>query len=88
VSTSEPDDTKPQAEPGRPSELPPGEPAIAVETVIKEDRGQYLVEIVVVFADGVVNRTVNQYRTRRHAEIAASWIKRGAERDIEGPIHG
>ena len=66
----------------------PGEPAIAVDTFVREDAGMFAVDIVVVFPDGAVTRSVNTYRTRRHAEIAASWIKRAASRDIEGPIHG
>jgi len=76
--------------PGDGGELPAAEggPPLAVETYVVEDRGQWAVEIVVIFPDEVIRRTVNCYRTRRHAEIAASWIKRGANRDIEGPIHG
>ena len=77
VSTSPPD-----------REPAPGEPAIAVETFVREERGQFTVDIVVMFPDGGVTRSVNSYRTRRHAEIAASWIKRAAQRDIEGPING
>lgn len=66
----------------------PGDEALAVETYVTEERGRWVVEIVVVFADEVVRRRVNDYPTRRHAEIAASWIKRGSERDIEGPMNG
>lgn len=65
-----------------------GNEAIAVETFVSEDSGRWKVEIVVIFPDEAVRRTVNHYRTRRHAEIAASWIKRAAQRDIEGPTHG
>ena len=50
--------------------------------------GRWKVEIVVIFPDEAVRRTINHYRTQRHAEIAASWIKRAAQRDIEGPLHG
>lgn len=81
MSTSRPD---PPTSDGR----PPGERAIAVETYVRERDGQWSVDIVVVFPDGGVNRTVNTYRTRRHAEIAAGWIRRAADRDIEGPVDG
>jgi hypothetical protein len=65
-----------------------GDEAIAVDTFVSEDAGRWKVEIVVIFPDEAVRRTVNHYRTRRHAEIAASWIKRAAQRDIQGPTHG
>lgn len=65
-----------------------GDEAIAVETFVSEEAGRWKVEIVVVFPDEAVRRTVNAYRTRRHAEIAASWVKRAAQRDIEGPTNG
>jgi hypothetical protein len=71
------------AQPGR-----SGDEAIAVETFVSQDAGRWKVEIVVIFPDEAVRRTVNHYRTQRHAEIAASWIKRAAQRDIEGPLHG
>ncbi len=62
--------------------------AIAVDTFVREERGRWVVEIVVVFRDGAVQKRVTDYPTRRHAEIAARWIRRAADRDIEGPIHG
>ncbi len=65
-----------------------GERAEGVETVVTEERGRWIVEIVVVFADGVVRRRINDYPTRRRAEIAADWIRRTADRDIEGPLNG
>ena len=65
-----------------------GHLAIAVETYVQQERGRWVVEIVVVFTDEVVRRRINDYPTRRHAEIAANWIKRGAQRDIEGPLNG
>lgn len=64
------------------------EHALGVETVVVEDHGQWAVEIVVVFADSVVRRRVNTYSTRRRAEISARLIKRGAEREIGGPLNG
>ncbi len=62
--------------------------ALAVETVVEAESGQWAVYVVVVFADGAVRRRVDVYRTRRLAEVAATWIKRAAERDIPGPING
>ena len=60
-----------------------------MQTVVVEDRGQWAVEVVVVFADGVVRKRINTHRTRARAEIAADLIKRAAERDIgAGPRHG
>lgn len=61
---------------------------LAVETYVTEQSGRWVVEIVVVFPDEAVRRTVNDYNTQREAEIAASLIKRGANRDIEGPVNG
>lgn len=65
-----------------------GDQAIAIETFVSVDAGRWKVEIVVIFPDEAVRRTINHYRTQRQAEIAASWIKRAAQRDIEGPLHG
>ncbi|MGV0992572.1 MAG: hypothetical protein ACOYBX_01955 [Mycobacterium sp.] len=63
--------------------------AADVQTVVVEDRGQWAVEIVVVFADGVVRKRINTHRTKARAELAADLIKRAAERDIgPGPLHG
>jgi hypothetical protein len=59
--------------------------AIAVDTFVRESRGQFSVDITVMFPDGGVTRTIDTYRTRRRAEIAATWIKRAAARDIKGP---
>lgn len=64
------------------------DPAFAVDTFVVEEAGRWHVEIVVLFADEAVRRRINSYPTKRHAEIAATWIKRGAQRDIEGPLHG
>lgn len=67
---------------------PRREQAIGVETVVVPERGQWAVDIVVVFADGVVRRRIATYRTEKLAQISAHCIRRGAERDIEGPING
>lgn len=63
--------------------------ALDVQTVVLEDRGRWAVEIVVVFADGVVRKRINTYATKARAEISADLIKRAAERDIgAGPPNG
>lgn len=56
--------------------------ARAVDTVVVPDRGQWAVDIVVVFDDGVVRKRISTHRTRRRAELAADLIKRAAERDL------
>lgn len=62
--------------------------ALAVDTVVVPDRGQWGVDIVVYFHDGVVRHRVNTYPTKNRAEISARLIKRGAERDLRGPLNG
>lgn len=77
---------------GRPPTVIPAkssaEEAHAVETFVVEERGQFAVDIVVVFADGVVRKRIDIHRTRRRAELAASLIKRAAERDARGRLTG
>ena len=62
--------------------------AHAVETTVVAEHGQWHVDIVVVFDDELVRRRVGTYFTERRARIAADLIKRTAERDISGPLHG
>lgn len=62
--------------------------ALSVETEVIPERGQWAVDIVVIFDDGVVRRRVDTYRTEALAKIAAKSIKRAAERDIAGPLNG
>ncbi len=62
--------------------------ALDVQTVVVEERGRWAVDIVVVFADGVVRRRIDTHHTKSRAELSARLIKRAAERDIRGPIHG
>lgn len=86
VSDRRPESGRQSADEGR--GLTGSGPALAVETYVTEKAGRWVVEIAVMFEEGAVHRTVNDYKTRRHAEIAAQWIKRGANRDIEGPVNG
>lgn len=76
-----------------PDEDPPRPPAaeeraIAVETVVVPERGQWAVDIVVIFPDSVVRHRITTYRTEAVARLSANYIRRGAERDIGGPING
>ncbi|MGV0849629.1 hypothetical protein [Mycolicibacterium phlei] len=64
------------------------EEALSVDTVVVEERGQWAVDIVMVFGDGIVRKRIETYRTKNLAEIAAKLIKRAAERDIKGPLNG
>ena len=63
--------------------------AVDVQTVVVEERGRWAVEIIVVFADGVVRKRINTHATKARAELAADLIRRAAQRDIGGgPLHG
>ncbi|HTY29453.1 MAG TPA: hypothetical protein VMD51_15110 [Mycobacterium sp.] len=62
--------------------------ALDVQTVVVEERGRWAVEIIVVFADGVVRKRIDTHNTKARAELSANLIRRAAERDIRGPIHG
>lgn len=64
------------------------EEALGVETVVTEERGRWAVDIVVVFADGVVHKRIDTHSTKARAELSARLIKRAAERDIRGPLNG
>jgi hypothetical protein len=64
------------------------EEALSVDTYVVASKGQWQVDIVVIFANEIVRRTVGTYRSERLASVAASWIKRAAARDIKGPLNG
>lgn len=66
---------------------PPHE-ALEVETVVTEERGRWAVDIVVVFADGVVRKRIDTHHTKARAELSARLIKRAAERELRGPLNG
>jgi hypothetical protein len=71
-------------------EQPAARPAIStdqaldVQTVVVEECGRWGVDIVVVFADGVVRKRIDTHATRARADIAADLIRRAANRDIGG----
>lgn len=70
--------------------------AILAETTIEEENGQWVVYLEVVFWETQateeplqsVRHRIQAYRSRRRAEIAAHWIKRGAQRDLRNPPTG
>lgn len=70
------------------SEVTSTDDALDVQTVVVEERGRWAVEIVVVFADGVVRKRIDTHNTKARAELSANLIRRAAERDIRGPING
>ena len=72
----------------RPRETSSAEEALAVETVVVRDRGRWAVDIIVVFADGIVRKRIDTHPTKVRAELSARLIKRAAERDIRGPLNG
>jgi hypothetical protein len=56
--------------------------------VVVEERGRWAVDVVVVFADGIVRKRIDTHPTKARAELSARMIKRAAERDIRGPRNG
>lgn len=62
--------------------------AVDVQTVVVEERGRWAVELIVVFADGVVRTRIDTHPTKARAELSAGLIKRAAERDIQAPRNG
>ena len=62
--------------------------ALSVDTVVSEERGRWAVDIVVVFADGIVRKRIDTHATKARAELSARMIKRAAERDLRGPLNG
>ena len=62
--------------------------ALSVDTVVVEECGRWAVDIVVVFADGIVRKRIDTHPTKTRAELSARMIKRAAERDIRGPLNG
>ena len=63
--------------------------ALDVQTVVVEESGRWFVEIIVVFADGVVRKRIHSHATLARAELAADLIRRTADRDIGGgPVNG
>ena len=62
--------------------------AYSVETVVIPERGQWAVDIIVLFDDELIRRRISTYRSERLAQISADLIRRTAEREISGPRNG
>ncbi|AOS95003.1 hypothetical protein AN480_28650 (plasmid) [Mycobacterium intracellulare subsp. chimaera] len=62
--------------------------ALDVQTVVVEERGRWAVDVIVVFADGIVRTRIDTHSTKARAELSARMIQRAAERDLEGPLNG
>ncbi len=73
----------------RPNAKTSTDEALDVHTVVVQENGRWAVDIVVVFADGVVRKRINTHNTKARADIAADLIRRAADRDIgAGPPNG
>lgn len=49
-------------------------------TAVRQERGQWIVEMVLLDEDGAERRHVSTHRTRAHAQAAAAIIERAANR--------
>jgi len=58
------------------------EEALAVDTYVQAEKGQWVVYMDVIFWEETVHHRIRAYPHRRQAEIAADWIKRAARRDL------
>lgn len=65
-----------------------GDEALAVDTYVQEEQGQWVVYMDVIFWTETVQHRIRSYPSRRQAEIAADWIKRAAHRDLRQPPTG
>lgn len=65
-----------------------GDEALAVDTYVKAEKGQWVVYMDVIFWTETVQHRIRAYPSRRQAEIAADWIKRAARRDLRQPPTG
>lgn len=91
IAVAECPDRASEPEPRPPTVVRPdssADEALDVQTVVVEEKGRWAVDIVVVFADGVVRKRIDTHATKRRAELSAGLIKRAAERNIRGPLNG
>lgn len=62
--------------------------ALAVQTIVEPERGQWVVYVEVTFWDSIQRHRIGVYRTERLATIAADIIRRTADRDLPRPPMG
>lgn len=48
----------------------------------------WVVYLDVLFVDGIAHRRIAAYPSREKAEMAARWMERVADRDLDGPPSG
>lgn len=65
--------------------MPADDEVLAVHGEVSEERGRYVVHLVVVLAGGAVRRRVGDYADRGLAEIAAREVARNAGRHLPPP---
>lgn len=69
--------------------------AVASNAVVQEEQGRWVVYLEVGFWETgsstplkVTRSRINDYPTRRDAEVAASWIQRSSDRNVTRPVEG
>ena len=69
--------------------------AVASNAVVEEEYGRWVVYLEVGFWETggaqplkISRSRINDYPTRRDAEVAASWIQRSSDRNVTRPVEG
>jgi hypothetical protein len=62
--------------------------ALAVDVYTLQEQGRLVVCIDVIFWDETVHHRIASYATERQAELAARFIKSGAQRNLNHPPFG
>jgi hypothetical protein len=55
---------------------------------IEREAGMWVVYLEILFTDGVLRKRIAAYPSREKAEMAAHWMGRIADRDLDGPPTG
>ncbi|WP_298210808.1 hypothetical protein [Ferrimicrobium sp.] len=54
--------------------------AISLETVVREERGQWVVMAYAIYESEIVGKRCGVFRRQREAERAAAWLQQAAHR--------